>query len=145
MDWNKCIFCQSILRSCPTCCPADSKRQDVGCGYKSLAKDIDGYMSLGEFPAGIDLSLWDEGDGLETTLKRNKACWHRKCRNKYLHVTKLNRLRVLDAATNDNNNNDVSQRFCESDSDSPCLKQPRITRGGTGHKKPNEGFVCFFL
>jgi hypothetical protein len=115
MDWNKCIFCQSILRSCPTSCPRDSKRLDVGCGYKSLAKDIDGYVSLGEFPPGIDVSLWDEGDGIETTLKRNKACWHRKCRNKSLHVTKLNRLRVLDAAINDNNNNEASQLVCEGD------------------------------
>jgi len=92
VDWNKCMFYQKILRTCPTNCPADSKRPDIGCGYKSLAEQINVFVALGQVPFGINVSLWDEGDGIETTLITNRACWHRKCRSKLFHATKLNRL-----------------------------------------------------
>ena len=73
MDWGKCIFCQITSRSCPTTCPADSKRADVGCGYKSLAVAVDGFIKCGQLPADINASLWDDGDGIEQTLTNNKG------------------------------------------------------------------------
>ena len=48
-----CIFGQKNLRSVKTNCPADFKRADVGCGYKSLADTImEGFAKLGELPSG---------------------------------------------------------------------------------------------
>ena len=39
-DWSKCIFCQQISKTCSLTCPAKSKRNDVGCGYKYMAEEL---------------------------------------------------------------------------------------------------------
>lgn len=93
-DWTKCIFCQKHLRKIKTSCPADSKRSDVGSGYKSLSDVISGFMELGELPLDIKyyVPYWDDGDGMEASFTRHRACWHIKCRQRSLHCTKLERL-----------------------------------------------------
>jgi hypothetical protein len=51
---------------------------------------------------GHEATLWDEGDGMEATLARHLACWHRRCRNRLLHTTTLSRKRKLEeVAAND--------------------------------------------
>lgn len=50
IDWNKCIFCQKHLRSCKANCPADSKRKDVSCHYRSLAETDAGFIQFGHLP-----------------------------------------------------------------------------------------------
>jgi len=59
-------------------CPAVSKRADVGCGYKSLADAVDGFIKCRHIPADTNVSLWDDGDGIEQTLTKNKSVWQRK-------------------------------------------------------------------
>ena len=41
------------------------------------------FCSLGCPPLPIDTSKINEGDGIEATLKRNAAKWHKNCRNKF--------------------------------------------------------------
>ena len=45
-------------------CSAKSKRAAVGSGYKSLAKYLIQFQSLGYMPMAIDVRRIDDGDGL---------------------------------------------------------------------------------
>ena len=92
------MFCQKDIRDAKLSCPADSKRTDVGTGYITLSETIEGFTKVGHLPGDIKskVQYWDEGDGIAATLKRRRACWHIKCKNKTLHVTKLTRLQKCD-------------------------------------------------
>jgi len=47
-DWSKCIFCQRDIRNSKINCPADSKRADVGSGYRSLCDAVNAFVALGK-------------------------------------------------------------------------------------------------
>ena len=146
-DWSKCIFCQREIAKVRTVCPSDSKRTDVGCGYASLATAVRGFSEIGELPSGINVEAWDEGDGIEATCRRRRACWHASCRQ-VLHGTKLDRLRlraqvqVVSAVDIDS-----TQKASETsiDCDVPC-KLPRITRRPSfvPNVKHVDTLTCFF-
>ena len=65
--------------------------------YASLAAAVDGFRKTGCLQPGLKCKDWDEGDGIEATCKRRRACWHASCRQQ-LHSTKLERLRKHSAA-----------------------------------------------
>ena len=65
----------------------------MGCGYATLATAVRGFSEIGELPSGINIEAWDEGDGIEATCRRRRACWHASCRQ-VLHGTELDRLRT---------------------------------------------------
>ena len=71
-------------------CPASSKRNDSGVGYRSFANNIKEFNSLGMLPMDINIDLFDEGTGIEQTLVNHKALWHKYCRDRFSN-TKLNR------------------------------------------------------
>lgn len=77
-----------------TSCPAESKRTDVGIGYKTVATTIDGFVRLGQLPSTITpfFAFWNEGDGIQETFVRRKAVWHIKCKQRLFHGTRLGRL-----------------------------------------------------
>ena len=97
-DWYKCIFCQRHIPKLKINCPADSKRADVGAGYRTLCETVAGFIRLGQLPSDIvpHVQYWDEGDGMESTFMRHRASWHIKCKQKFVHVTKLGRLSAAD-------------------------------------------------
>lgn len=146
-NWSKCIFCQKHSRSEKTNCPADSKRSDVGCGYKSLANAIDGFAKLDQLPTDIRpfLPYWDDGNGIEVTCRCNRACWHLKCRRRLLHRTRLDRLQnnsIPDSDELTSHEDSISN----VDSMEPMAKTPRLTRSLT---KPSDTGrptldLCFF-
>ena len=96
-DWNLCVVCQESKAETLQC-PADSKRSDVGAGYRTLAENIQQFSELGCMTVQISLSRLDEGDGIESTFLRCKARWHKSC---YLlfNSTKLNRAKKRHAPT----------------------------------------------
>ena len=124
------------MRSCRPTCPADSKRSDVGLGYSSLAEVVTGFRELGQLPECINLAVLDEGDGIEATCQRHRACWHKKCRNQYLHISKLYRLQEqASSATQQTDASTVmlNKTTSESESDGESRpKVPRLTRTSTG-------------
>ncbi len=63
IDWEKCCLCQEE-RAEPLQCPAESKRQDAGAGYKSLGNKLQEFSELGELDESVDLGRLDEGDGI---------------------------------------------------------------------------------
>ena len=66
-------------------CPAQSKCLDVGAGkgYSTLSLNIARFSELNELPMPIDLRCLDEGNGVEATLRKNKAKWHKFCHSKF--------------------------------------------------------------
>ena len=109
---------------------------------------IKGFAELGELPKEIESKLqWlDEGDGIEATLKRHNACWHHKCKQKLLHVTKLDRLHKSDMSdtntvvTNTDNDHPLSS-YSEPES---APKVPRMTRSMICKPAGPSDSVCIF-
>ena len=88
-DWNKCLLCQKVTYKILRC-PAESKCLDVGAGkgYSTLSLNITRFSELNELPMPINLIRLDEGNGVEATLRNNKAKWHKSCHSKF-NITKL--------------------------------------------------------
>ena len=79
IDWSKCIFCQSkcnALLTSPTTLKSNNK-----IGYISLSEDLKKFDDLKCLPMPVDLSLFDDGEGMEETFLKHKAKWHKLCRN----------------------------------------------------------------
>ena len=89
-NWNLCVLCQLDTNAALEC-PARSTRPTSGSGYKSLAEHLIQFQSLGHVPMDIDINRLDDGDGIEATLMRYQACWHKTCRLNF-NQTKLDRL-----------------------------------------------------
>ena len=91
INWSICVLCQEDTGESLQC-PANTRRNDIslGSGYKFLAENIFAFCSLGCPPLPIYTSKINEGDGIEATLKRNAAKWHKNCRNKF-NTLKLER------------------------------------------------------
>ena len=89
-DWSKCVFCQRHVPSSKTNCPADSKRADDGIGYRTLCETVSGFIRLGQLPTDLKphIQHWDEGDEMESNFKRHRACWHIKCKQKFVYTPK---------------------------------------------------------
>ena len=83
-DWSKCLLCQEVT--------SEVKCLDVGAGkgYSTLSLNITCFSELNELPMPIDLRHLDEGNGVEATLRKNKAKWHKFCHSKF-NITKLKR------------------------------------------------------
>ena len=91
IDWSKCILCQSNTKKTLNC-PANSKRQDAGAGYETIANTLVEFNALQALPFDIDLDVMKENDSLESSLRTHKASWHTSCYSK-INTTKLKRLK----------------------------------------------------
>lgn len=83
-------FCQRNTKTALEC-PARSSKPPIGIGYVSLANQLLQFDSHGQLPFEIDIERLDDGEGIEATLMKHCACWHKTCRLKF-NQTKLDRL-----------------------------------------------------
>ena len=60
-------------------CPANSKRHDLGCGYKYIAEHLLQFNDLGQLYTSLTMDQLDEGQGTEAALVANKAVSHKTC------------------------------------------------------------------
>ena len=94
-DWSKCCLCQEDkgddLISPPTRYTSESD------GYSMIAANIPLFHALNEMPIVLDQARLDEGEGMEQTLRKNKALYHQSCRVMF-NNTKLERARKRKAA-----------------------------------------------
>ena len=91
-DWNRCLLCQEVTSEF-LWCPTQSKCLDVGAGkgYSTLSLNITRFSELNELPMPIDLRRLNEGNGVEATLRKNKAKWYKFCHSKFNHKVKAGR------------------------------------------------------
>ena len=127
-DWKLCVLCQKRKEESLQC-PANSKRTDLGAGYKSLAENLLLFNGLGMVPFAINLEQLNGGSGVENTLLKNKASWHKSCKDK-VNSTKLKRAQ--------------KRREQEEDATSHSpVKTRRTSLAGEGRFNENES-KCFF-
>ena len=128
IDWSQCIFCQSksndVLTS-PTTLKSNNK-----IGYISLVEDLKKFDDLNTLPMQVDISLFDDGEGMGETLLKHKAKWHKLCRNKFSKL-KLERL---------------EKRLHSSDqcTENPKSTPSKVTRTSSGNVAKYEKDQCFF-
>ena len=91
-NWELCVLCQEDTGAALQC-PANCLRASVGDGYISLAGHLTKFSELGRIPMNIDTARVNDGDGIEATLRRHNARWHKACRLKF-NQTKLERLEL---------------------------------------------------
>lgn len=123
-DWNLCVLCQEntgeILQ-----CPAESKRSDVGAGYRTVAQNIIRFSDLDSMPVHIALSRLDEGGGIENVFLTRRARWHKSCNAKF-NSTKLKR----------------AEKRCSTEQEGPSCK--KFTRSASHSDSPAPNANCFF-
>ena len=85
-NWNICVLCQEDTGATLQC-PVNSKRGYTGHGYISLAANLTKFSELGQIPMNIDIATLNDGDGIELTLQRHSARWHKACRLKVNHIS----------------------------------------------------------
>ena len=137
MDWGRCLICQQVLSDSKTVCPAESKRPDIGIGYRTLAETVAGFRELGQLPPHFNIELWNEGDGIAVTCERHRAFWHVTCFTKHLHPCKLKRLKRKGEF------NTAADPVAQASSDMKLdPKVPRLTRTTTGSLDKQTGPVC---
>ena len=78
LDWDLCALCQQDTKE-PLQCPAEDNRKAAGDGYITLSNNLTRFEKCGYTPCPIELTKLNEGEGIETCLKRNKAKWHKSC------------------------------------------------------------------
>ena len=128
IDWKLYVLCQKRKEESLQC-PANSKRTDLGAGYKSLAENLLLFNELRMVPFAVNLEQLNDGSGVENTLLKNKASWHKLCKDK-VNSTKLKRAQ--------------KRREQEEDATSYSpVKTRRISLAGGGRLNENES-KCFF-
>ena len=88
-NWSKNCLCQLDKKDelkCPNTNPAKSEND----GYTTLARNIPLFHALNALPIKLDPGRLDTGEGIEKTLKDNKAKYHDSCRRLFCN-TKLER------------------------------------------------------
>jgi len=84
VNWNLCFICQTFTNE-KLQCPADSKRCDVGVGYKSFADILPAFADACNLPPHLRSVLVDNGtsSALSAALAQHRAKWHKSCRLLY--------------------------------------------------------------
>ena len=100
--WEMCVLCQTE-KSEALQCPNDTKRNDRGAGYKSLAESLREFGVEGQLPSWLCLLDIDDGRGIEEGLSINSAKWHKSCRNLYskMKLERLKKRKSLPLVTDD--------------------------------------------
>ena len=89
VNWELCVVCQQQTKESLQC-PAKSKRRDYGAGYISFARNVKIFQHLKLLPSSFNIDCIDDGSGMEETLLKRKASWHKSCRDLFSN-TKLER------------------------------------------------------
>jgi hypothetical protein len=88
-NWELCVLCQEDTGTALQH-PYAAKGK-AGIGYKSIADHLTSFNELGHMPMNVDIEQLNDGDGIDATLMRHQADWHKPCRLKFSQL-KLDRL-----------------------------------------------------
>lgn len=117
-DWDKCCLCQTDRKEGLTS-PLTNPSKRVDDGYSQLGRNIPRFLAVSELPLKLNPARLDDGNGIEETLRKNKAQYHSSCRLLF-NNTKLQRAekRAASAAAADSsessNNVKLPRRITDS-------------------------------
>ena len=66
INWNFCILCQK-------------DGTGLRIRYASLAEQLINFNELGHMQIEVDIKQLDDGSGIEATLAKHHAGWHKSC------------------------------------------------------------------
>ena len=122
-NWELCVICQEVTAE-PLTSPLNSKRNDIGKGYQSLAENLVKFDELGKLPRTLHLDRLNEGQGIETAMITNKVKWHKTCRLHY--------------------NNQMLQRAGKREHQSPEIDDAPRKCSRLKSLLKSDGKLCFF-
>ena len=125
-DWTRCILCQEVTSESLQCPAADTRLCAKGSGYLTLSQNILRFHNLHALPMPIDIRRLDDGCGIEQSLQKHKAKWHKLCSIKF-NTTKLQR----------------AEKRQSTKDDDPLTKPKKFTRVNDPHERARQD-VCFF-
>jgi hypothetical protein len=83
-NWQLCVICQQdTAENLVDPGKGMYRGSGKGCGYKLLAENILEFHKINCLSEDINIVRLDSGEGIEVTLKSNKAVWHKSCRNRF--------------------------------------------------------------
>ncbi|CAG2188727.1 unnamed protein product [Mytilus edulis] len=131
VDWFKCIFCQTDSLDTLQC-PASARQNDTSAGYKTLSENLEQFNEINSLPSWLDLNKLNDGSGIQNTLIKSNAKWHKKCRLKF-NTTELKRAQKR------------QHRYISDDGQASLLQEARkSTRLSLPCKIGLKDYVCFF-
>ena len=111
-NWTKCCLCQEHKNeefiSPPT---RYTLEQD---GYSMICNNIPTFLFINQMPIKLDLPVLDEGEGVEETLRANKAKYHNSCWGLF-SSTRLEGARKRSAKCTTESESSTKVRRCSGD------------------------------
>ena len=77
-DWSKCCLCQQDMKE-ELKSPPNSYQPEQD-GYTNIATNVPLFKAMKALPIMLDPARLNEGEGIEQTLRKNNAKYHRSCR-----------------------------------------------------------------
>ncbi|CAC5413698.1 unnamed protein product [Mytilus coruscus] len=130
IDWTKCIICQNITDELLQY-PTSAKRINIGAGYVTLEENLVKFKDLQSLRSTINLNALDGGSGLQNTMYKNNAKWHKTCYLKF-NSTQLKRAQKRHQVDTDDMSENTANR------------SRKFTRSSLPCKISMKEYVCFF-
>ena len=106
-DWEKCCLCQTKTNEELRPRPTYSINID---SYRVIASNVPHFLALNCMPLKIDPARLDEGDGIENTLRKNNAKYHKNCYQLF-NNSKLERAKKRQSETDVQNIEDENKKI----------------------------------
>lgn len=128
VNWKLCALCQTETTE-KLINPQNRKQKDGPSGYVSLAQNLEALREIDQLPEQVNIEVLDDGSGIESTITKNAAIWHKSCRL-LCNSTTVKR----------------AQKRKQADSlESQSPVKTRLSLGATGTDTQSESRnVCFF-
>jgi len=78
-NWAKYCLCQRDKKEALTS-PLTSPAKRGEDGYSNISKNVPLLYAISDLPILLDPARLDEGQGIETTLRKNSVKYHQSCR-----------------------------------------------------------------
>ena len=126
INWKLCVLCQEEKNE-PLSYPNGRTGATSQSAYISIATEMTKLNDLGVMPNNLDIDLINDGSGIQQTLEKYKAGYHRKCRLKFSTVLNRTEKKIKKKSDNDSN-----------DSNSPVKTRKKMS------PTPTKKNICYF-
>lgn len=96
-NWAKCCICQQDTKE-KLIQPSLFNREQDRAGYGNIARNVPLFYEINALPILLNPTRLDDGDGIESTLTKNRAKYHQSCKLLF-NNTKLERAQKRASST----------------------------------------------
>ena len=84
-NYELCALCQKEIDDVKMN-PSERKGLNRASGYATLARNIPEFNKIGKMPLDLDIDRINDGSGIENTLQKNKAFYHKSCHKQFCNM-----------------------------------------------------------